>query len=94
MIIGARLAGVFVSRTTDIVSVLRITVSSVITANINLSKVSSAKNNSRRMSKDRDIQSSVSMKAIQRELHAANIQGRVSIPKTLVSAWNAMKRLR
>ncbi|GFU24983.1 transposable element Tc1 transposase [Trichonephila clavipes] len=39
------------------------------------------------------FQNPVSMKTIQRELHAANIHGRVAIPKPLVSAWNAMKRL-
>lgn len=39
------------------------------------------------------LQNPVSMKTIQRELHAANIHGRVAIPKPLVSARNAMKRL-
>ncbi|GFW75897.1 long-chain-fatty-acid--CoA ligase 5 [Trichonephila clavipes] len=35
----------------------------------------------------------VSMKTIQRELHTANIHGRVAIRKPLVSGWNAAKRL-
>lgn len=39
------------------------------------------------------LQNPVSMKTIQRELHAANIHGRVAIPKPLVSARNALKRL-
>ncbi|XP_071037948.1 uncharacterized protein [Parasteatoda tepidariorum] len=40
------------------------------------------------------LQNPVSMKTIQQELHAANIHGRVAIQKPLVSARNALKRLR
>ncbi|GFY02573.1 transposable element Tcb1 transposase [Trichonephila clavipes] len=38
-------------------------------------------------------QNHISIKTIQRELHAANIRGRVAIPKPLLYAWNAMERL-
>ncbi|GFT57208.1 transposable element Tc1 transposase [Trichonephila clavipes] len=38
------------------------------------------------------LQSPVSMKTIQRELHAVNIHGRISILKPSVSVRNAMKR--
>ncbi|GFT69947.1 uncharacterized protein TNCV_4732681 [Trichonephila clavipes] len=61
MTIGARLAGAFVFRTANLEDVIRTTVSKFITAYINLGKVSSAKHNSKRMSrlKDRAIQASV-----------------------------------
>jgi transposase len=122
MIIGARLAGASVSRTTNLVGVSRTSVSRVMAAYKNLGKVSSAKHNSGQKSKlkyrnrgvlkrivarnrkttlpqitsemNTHLQNPVSMKTVQRQLHAANIHGRVAIPKPLVSARNAMKRLR
>ncbi|GFY43438.1 hypothetical protein TNIN_171561 [Trichonephila inaurata madagascariensis] len=39
------------------------------------------------------LQNDVSVKTIEQEMHAANIYGRVAVPKPLVWAWNAMKRL-
>ncbi|GFS61463.1 transposable element Tc1 transposase [Trichonephila clavipes] len=116
MIIGASM-----SRTANLVGVLRTTVSRVMTAYTNLGKVSSAKYNSRGKLKlehrDRRVLkrivarnrktilpqitsdmnthllNPVSMKTIPRELHTANIRGRVAIRKPLVSGWNAAKRL-
>ncbi|GFV97218.1 transposable element Tc1 transposase [Trichonephila clavipes] len=94
MIIEARPTEASMSRIGNLVGISRTTISRVMTAYKHLGKVSSAKRNSGRKSnwKDRDGQNPISMKAIQCELHAANIHGRVAVPKPLVSAVNAMKR--
>ncbi|XP_071037679.1 uncharacterized protein [Parasteatoda tepidariorum] len=119
IIIEARLAGAFVSRTADLMGVSRTSVSRTLSAYTKLGTVSSAKHNSGRKSKlsDRDrrvlkrivarkrkttlpvitsemnthLQNPISMKTIQRELRAANIHGRVAIPKPLASVRNALK---
>ncbi|GFV43794.1 transposable element Tc1 transposase [Trichonephila clavipes] len=54
MVIGARLAGASVSRTANLVGVLKTTVLRVITAYTNLGKVSSAKHNRGRKLKLKD----------------------------------------
>ncbi|GFU91106.1 transposable element Tc1 transposase [Trichonephila clavipes] len=117
MVIGARLTGASVTRTINLVGLSRTTagvecrwttVSKVMIAYVNLSKVNEGSCKAYEWSvidekvsslktQERDkithLQNPVLIKTVQRESHAANIHARVAIPKSLVSALNAMKRL-
>ncbi|GFV27036.1 uncharacterized protein TNCV_4852731 [Trichonephila clavipes] len=66
MVIGSHLAGASVSRTANVVSILRTTVSTVMTAYTNLGKVSSAKHNSGRKVKLKDHDRRVLKKIVSR----------------------------
>ncbi|GFT88445.1 hypothetical protein TNCV_262461 [Trichonephila clavipes] len=81
----AHFAGASMSRTANLISVARTTVLWVMTAYTNLDHTAA--------DNVRDEYPAVSIKTIQRELHAVNIHGRVAILKPSVLALNVIKRL-
>jgi len=120
LIVGARLAGASVSKTTTLCGVTQGTISNVMTAYTVYGKTESAKHSSDRKTKlqDRDrralnrivtsqkktttkklttelnmhLNTPVSSKTMRRELLEMCINGRVAIPKPLITGKNAERR--
>ncbi|GFW83045.1 retrovirus-related Pol polyprotein from transposon 412 [Trichonephila clavipes] len=93
IIIGALIAGASVSRTANFGGVSRTVVSRMGIEEHTHPKMQeyAAADNVREM--NTHIQNPVSVKTLQRKLHAVNIHGEVDIPKAFDSARNALKRL-